>query len=184
MILGSRSIDLASLVFGVKIGCHDSLFYTFLIVTSVKVVLVKQFTLPFIFKAMHNIEPLIADFKAIMEKIDALTVKYVELCQVEKNVKSTIFYRVKHTVAHVEKQKTQMLQLIRRFVALILQIVGSRAAHTIEGPLITDWLYTFECVDAFNKVRPRKLEHFLCNMYVVKCYATFFVTFVTYKIVR
>jgi len=104
-------------------------------------------------KAMHNIDPLMSEFKATMEKTDALMSKLAELCQVESsNVRKTNFYRAKHALTHAEKKKTQLQQLIRRFIEMVLQIVGGRNTSTIEGPHATDWLYALECVDSFNKM--------------------------------
>ena len=101
---------------------------------------------------MHNMDPLMSDFKATMEKADALISKFSELCQVEQNVRKTNFYRAKHALTHTEKKKTQIQQLIRRFTEMVLQIVSARNTSTIEGPHATDWLYALECVDSFNKV--------------------------------
>ena len=106
----------------------------------------------FYFQALHNIDPLIADFKSALEKVEARLDQFASLCQVEKNVSKTLFHRTKTAVQRLEKQKTLIEQLIRRFVQVVLQIVGSRNIHLIEGPAATDWLYALECVDAFNKV--------------------------------
>ena len=108
--------------------------------------------LSILFQALHNIDPLTSEFKETMEKTDALMSKFTELCQVESNVRKTNFYRAKHALLHVEKKKTQIQQLIRRFTEMVLQIVGCRNTSTIEGPHATDWLYALECVDSFNKV--------------------------------
>ena len=102
---------------------------------------------------MHNIDPLLADFKSILEKTIALMVKLAELCQQDKSVRKTFLYKARLAVTHVEKKKTQIQQLIRRFIQLILQIVSVRKTVSIEGPYVTDWLYALECVDSFNKVR-------------------------------
>ena len=101
---------------------------------------------------MHNIDPLLADFKTSMEKVDGMIVRFAELCQLEKNIKKTNFYRAKHAIQYIEKKKTQIQQLIRRFTEIILQIVSSRDLASIDGPHATDWLYALECVDSFNKV--------------------------------
>ena len=87
-----------------------------------------------------------------MEKVDAMMAKFTELCQLEKNIKKTNFYRAKHAIVYVEKKKTQIQQLLRRFTEIILQFVSSRHSPTIDGPYATDWLYALECVDSFNKV--------------------------------
>ena len=105
------------------------------------------------FQAMHNIDPLMSEFKDTMQKTDALMSKMTELCQLDINVRKTNFYRAKHALNHAEKKKTQIQQLIRRFTEMVLQIVGGRNTSTIEGPHATDWLYALECVDSFNKVR-------------------------------
>jgi len=106
----------------------------------------------FYFQALHNIDPLIADFKSALEKVEAHLDQFASLCQVEKNVSKTLFHRTKTAVQRLEKQKTLIEQLIHRFVQVVLQIVGGRNIHSIEGPAATDWLYALECVDAFNKV--------------------------------
>ena len=78
-------------------------------------------------QAMHNIDPLMSEFKDTMEKTDALMSKLAELCQVESsNVRKTNFYRAKHALTHAEKKKTQLQQLIRRFtemVSMAIQVV-------------------------------------------------------------
>ena len=102
---------------------------------------------------MHNIDPLMSEFKDTMGKTDALMSKMTDLCQLEPNIRKTNFYRAKHALNHAEKKKTQIQQLIRRFTEMVLQIVGGRNTSTIEGPHATDWLYALECVDSFNKVR-------------------------------
>ena len=106
----------------------------------------------FLFQALHNIDPLIADFKSALEKVEARIDQFASLCQVQNNVSVTLFHRAKTAVQRLEKQKTLIEQLILRFVHVVLQIVGSRNIHHIEGPAATDWLYALECVDAFNKV--------------------------------
>ena len=68
---------------------------------------------------MHNIDPLMSEFKDTMEKTDALMSKLAELCQVESNVRKTNFYRAKHALTHAEKKKTQLQQLIRRFTEMV-----------------------------------------------------------------
>ena len=65
---------------------------------------------------MHDVDPVLTDFKATMEKVDAQLAKFEELCQHEKNVRKTIFYRAKHALGHVERQKLHIQQLLRRFV--------------------------------------------------------------------
>ena len=106
----------------------------------------------FYFQALHNIDPLIADFKSALEKVELRLDQFASLCQVEKNVSKTLFHRTKTAVQRLEKQKTLIEQLVHRFVQVVLQIVGGRNIHLIEGPAATDWLYALECVDAFNKV--------------------------------
>ena len=95
---------------------------------------------------------MIADFKSALEKVEARIEQFACLCQVEKNVSATLFHRAKTAVQRLEKQKSLIEQLMLRFVQTVLQIVGSRNIHLIEGPAATDWLYALECVDAFNKV--------------------------------
>ena len=102
---------------------------------------------------MHNIDPLIADLKIVMEEINSMMSKFAEVCQLEKSFKKTHFFKTKHALTFVEKRKTQVLQLIRRFTETVLQIVSARNSPTIEGPYATDWHYALECVDTFNKVR-------------------------------
>ncbi len=63
---------------------------------------------------MHNIEPLISDLKDILVKVDSLLAKFAELCQSEKSVKKTLFYRTRHAMTHVEKMKVNIQQLLRR----------------------------------------------------------------------
>ena len=65
---------------------------------------------------MHDVDPVLTDFKATMEKVDAQLAKFEELCQQQKNVRKTIFYRAKHALGHVERQKLHIQQLLRRFV--------------------------------------------------------------------
>ena len=78
-------------------------------------------------QAMHNIDPLMSEFKATMEKTDALMSKLAELCQVESsNVRKTNFYRAKHALTHAEKKKTQLQQLIRRFTEMVRIIYYSK----------------------------------------------------------
>ena len=125
----------------VKIGCHDNLF-------EIRFLMIKKFY----FQALHNIDPLIADFKSALEKVELRLDQFASLCQVEKNVSKTLFHRTKTAVQRLEKQKTLIEQLVHRFVQVVLQIVGGRNIHLIEGPAATDWLYALECVDAFNKV--------------------------------
>ena len=74
---------------------------------------------------MHNIDPLMSEFKDTMEKTDALMSKLAELCQVESsgNVRKTNFYRAKHALTHAEKKKTQLQQLIRRFTEMVRVIL-------------------------------------------------------------
>ena len=67
---------------------------------------------------MHDVDPVLTDFKATMEKVDAQLAKFEELCQQEKNVRKTIFYKAKHALGHVERQKLHIQQLLRRFVVL------------------------------------------------------------------
>ena len=67
---------------------------------------------------MHDVDPVLTDFKATMEKVDAQLAKFEELCQQQKNVRKTIFYRAKHALGHVERQKLHIQQLLRRFVVL------------------------------------------------------------------
>ena len=62
---------------------------------------------------MHEIDPVLTDFKATMEKVDAQMAKFNELCQNEKQVRKAIFYRAKHAFGHVERKKLQIQQLIR-----------------------------------------------------------------------
>jgi hypothetical protein len=102
---------------------------------------------------MYNVEPLIADMKAALEKVDAIMAKFADLCQLEKTIKKTLFYRVRHALQHVEKQKVQIQQLFRRFVDVILQMVSGRNLPSIEGGAASDWHYALECVDSFNKVK-------------------------------
>ena len=125
----------------VKIGCHDNLF-------EIRFLMIEKFY----FQALHNIDPLIADFKSALEKVELRLDQFASLCQVEKNVSKTLFHRTKTAVQRLEKQKTLIEQLVHRFVQVVLQIVGGRNIHLIEGPAATDWLYALECVDAFNKV--------------------------------
>ena len=82
---------------------------------------------PFNLQAMHNIDPLMSEFKDTMEKTDALMSKLAELCQVESsNVRKTNFYRAKHALTHAEKKKTQLQQLIRRFTEMVRIIYYSK----------------------------------------------------------
>ena len=62
---------------------------------------------------MHEVDPVLTDFKATMEKVDAQMAKFNELCQNEKQVRKAIFYRAKHAFGHVERKKLQIQQLIR-----------------------------------------------------------------------
>lgn len=105
---------------------------------------------------MHNIDPLVTDFKVLLEKTSSLLTRFAELCQAEKSIKKTLFHKAKHALSHVEKKKTQIQQLIRKFTEIILQIVGSRNTSSIDGPHATDWTYALECVDTFNKVSNQK----------------------------
>ena len=101
---------------------------------------------------MHDVDPVLTDFKATMEKVDAQMAKFEELCQNEKSVRKTIFYRVKHALSHVERQKLHIQQLLRRFVDALLQMVSSRNLSNLEDPAASDWHFAFETTDAFNKV--------------------------------
>ena len=101
---------------------------------------------------MHNVDPLVTEIKAVLEKIDGLLGKFADLCQAEKNVRKTYFYKARHAITHVERQKVQIQQLLHRFVHVLLQLVSSRNLPTIEGGSASDWHFALECVDSFNKV--------------------------------
>ena len=74
---------------------------------------------------MHDVDPVLTDFKATMEKVDAQLAKFEELCQQQKNVRKTIFYRAKHALGHVERQKLHIQQLLRRFVNVFFFVLNS-----------------------------------------------------------
>ena len=78
---------------------------------------------------MHDVDPVLTDFKATMEKVDAQLAKFEELCQQEKNVRKTIFYKAKHALGHVERQKLHIQQLLRRFVNVFFFVLNSFFLH-------------------------------------------------------
>ena len=91
---------------------------------------------------MHNIDPLMSEFKATMEKTDALMSKLAELCQVESsNVRKTNFYRAKHALTHAEKKKTQLQQLIRRFTEMVRNIYYSKI-HSFFKSMVCTTIFT------------------------------------------
>ena len=100
---------------------------------------------------MHSVEGIFTDLREnILVKLSEFDSRFLDLAKNERTMRKSHFYRARHLMEKLEREKLSLLFLLHRHVELMLQLVACRNATTTPAPTSSshsDWLYVLECAD-------------------------------------
>ncbi len=82
-------------------------------------------------KSMHDITPLLEDTASVDKKIREMQRRYFELAKDERSVRKTVFFRMRHVLAALERMKLSQFYILQQFVLMLLKLVSSRRAQQV-----------------------------------------------------
>jgi hypothetical protein len=104
---------------------------------------------------MHSVEGIFTELRDnILVKLLEFDSRFLDLAKNEKALRKSHFYRARHLMEKLEREKLSLLFLLHRHIEMMLQLVACRNATTTPAPASSshsDWLYVLECADQVNK---------------------------------
>ena len=106
-------------------------------------------------RAVHNLDGIFADLRDnVVAKLTEFDSRFVDVAKSERSMRKSHFYRARHLVEKLEREKLSLFFLLHRHVETMLEIVSCRATSTTPTPNSSshnDWLYVLECADQVFK---------------------------------
>ena len=116
-------------------------------------------------RAMHSVEGIFTELREnILVKLSEFDSRFLDLAKNERTMRKSHFYRARHLMEKLEREKLSLLFLLHRHVELMLQLVACRNATTTPAPASSshnDWLYVLECADQVSNSVTR-FAHIYC----------------------
>jgi len=102
-------------------------------------------------RTIHSLDAVFADVKDnVVPKLSEFDARFVDIAKSERSMRKSHFYRARHLVEKLEREKLSLFFLLHRHVETLLQVVACRSTSTTPTPSSSsqnDWLYVLECAD-------------------------------------
>ena len=108
-------------------------------------------------RAVHNLDGIFVELREnIVAKLNEFDSRFIDVAKSERSMRKSHFYRARHLVEKLEREKLSLYYLLHRYVETMLEIVSCRTTSITPNPNSSsqnDWLYVLECADQVTKTQ-------------------------------